>query len=178
MHLYSYSQMAYLKHLCPSCKSGGSNVMSCHWRLLDFTFSCTARHVARRERRWLCLCREVAGFHGPWTVLLHQPGLSDGRQHERQRGNGRRRRKPISVSLVSSIIRHSQYNGRIKIEEGMVALQYKTARSTICPSKWCRNYPNHFLTSHPSVFPIHGPSYNFQRPATYLECIALVWVTR
>ena len=38
-----------------------------------------------------CVCREAAGADGPGTVLLHQPGLSDCRQHERQGRNGHRR---------------------------------------------------------------------------------------
>lgn len=35
--------------------------------------------------------RQAADTGGPGTVLLHQPGMSDGRQHGRQRGDADRR---------------------------------------------------------------------------------------
>jgi len=35
--------------------------------------------------------REAAREPRSWPVLLHQPGMSDGRQHGRQRGDASRR---------------------------------------------------------------------------------------
>jgi len=44
----------------------------------------------------LCVFRQVADTGGSGTVLLHQPRMSDGWQHGRQRGDAHRRRTMVS----------------------------------------------------------------------------------
>jgi len=51
--------------------------------------------------------RQAADTGRSGTVLLHQPGMSDGRQHGRQRGDADRRRR-ISL-ILSSVLRLCMY---------------------------------------------------------------------